>query len=288
MLEQAPPSWEDFIAAWELFRDPMICGLVSGCVLGFLSVYVFLRRMVFVSAAVTQCAGLGVALAFFAEIHLAIYIEPIFGAAILALTATLVLLIDPGRLKLTREGLLGLIFALAGGASVLVGDRIAQEAHDIQSILFGTAVLVQPFDLNVIAFTGALLLSLHLWWFRGLTFATFDTVAARVQGLPVRTLQAFLLISIGAMVGVSARALGALPVFAMSTLPAMAALLFGCSLRSAFIVGALLGATTGFCGYALAFFLEFPVGATQTAVAVVFVAFGLCARGGGRLLARMR
>ena len=288
MPDQAPPSWEDFIAAWDLFRDPMICGLVAGGALGFLSVYVFLRRMVFVSAVVTQCAGLGVALAFYAEIQLAIHIEPIFGAAVLALAATLVLLIDAQRLNMTREGFLGIIFALAGGASVLVGDRIAQEAHDIQSILFGTAVLVRPFDLNVIAITATLLLALHLWWFRGLTFASFDTVAARAQGLPVSALQMFVLISIGALVGVSTRALGALPVFAMSTLPAMAALLFGCRLRWAFAVAALFGAASGFCGYALAFFLELPVGATQTAVAGAFVALGLCAHAGRRLSVRLR
>lgn len=66
-----PSKWEQFQAGWELFRDPILCALIAGCVLGFLSVYVVLRRMVFVSAAVTNTAGLGVALAFFAEIHLA-------------------------------------------------------------------------------------------------------------------------------------------------------------------------------------------------------------------------
>ena len=53
------------------------------------------------------------------------------------------------------------------------------------------------------------MLALHFWWFRGLVFASFDGDAARVQGLPVRFLNAFLLGSVGAMAGVSARALGA-------------------------------------------------------------------------------
>ncbi len=95
-------SWAQFWDAWELFRDPMLCALIAGCVLGFLSVYVVLRRMVFVSAAVTQSAGLGVALAFFAQIHLGFAIEPTLGAAGMALVSTVVLMMDPTRMRLTR------------------------------------------------------------------------------------------------------------------------------------------------------------------------------------------
>ena len=67
---EAAPSWSDFVAGLELFRDPIVCGAAAGLVLGFLGVYIVLRRMVFVSAAITHSAGLGVALAYYAQIHL--------------------------------------------------------------------------------------------------------------------------------------------------------------------------------------------------------------------------
>jgi zinc transport system permease protein len=265
------PTLDDFLAAFDLFRDAVLCGAIGGAVLGFLSVYVVLRRMVFVSAAVTQAAGLGVALAFYAEIHLATAIDPAVGAAALALATTLLLAVSPERIGLTREGLLGLVFALSGGAAVLVGDRIAQEAHDIQAILFGTAVLVRPEDLHAVAGTAAAAFALHLALRRGLVFAAFDPVSARVQGLPVALLDAALLVSIGATVGVTARALGALPVFALSTLPAMAATLLGLRLGAAFAASTALGAACGAGGYALAFFWELPVGASQTTLAGAMV-----------------
>jgi zinc transport system permease protein len=267
--EHLSPSWSDFVAAWELFRDPMVCALAAGAVLGFLSVYVVLRRMVFVSAAITQSAGLGVALAFYAAIHLGIEVEPIFGAALLSLVATGALLIDPHRLHLSREGVLGFVFAASGGAAVVVGDRIAQEAHDIQSILFGTAVLVRPFDLWVVLVAGGLVLLMHLALFRAISFASFDSDSAQVQGLPVTLLHGAVLVSIGLMVGVSARALGALPVFALSTLPAMSALALGCTLRRAFVVATVVGSVSGFAGYVAAFFGELPVGAAQTLCAAL-------------------
>ena len=48
------PTWSDFVAAFELFRDPILCGVAAGGVLGLLSVFIVLRRMVFVTATLTQ------------------------------------------------------------------------------------------------------------------------------------------------------------------------------------------------------------------------------------------
>jgi zinc transport system permease protein len=279
------PSWAGFLAAWDLFRDPVFCALIAGTVLGFLGVYVVLRRMVFVSVAVTQASAFGVALAFFAEIHLGFALDPIVGAIVLALLSTLFLSVDPRAYRLPRESMLGFAFALTGGATIVIEDRIVQEAHDIHSILFGSAVLVRPVDLLVVGVTGAVVMILHVLWWRGLVFASFDPDAARVQGLPVRFLNAFLLASVGAMVGVSARALGALPVFAMGTLPAVTALALGLSLGWAALVAALLGALVGALGYLLAFFFEMPVGGTQTMVASALL---LAAWMGRQLLGRIR
>jgi zinc transport system permease protein len=270
--EASVSSWSAFIGGWEIFRNPLLCALVAGAVLGFLGVFVVLRRMVFVSAGVTQSAGLGVALAFYLEIHLGMHLDPLLGAATLALIATLAVSSDTGRtVKLPRESLLGLVFALSGGGAVLLGDRISQEAHDIESILFGSAVLVRSFDLVAVLVAGGLILAVHLWWLRGLVFASFDPDAARVQGLPVSLLDRTLFVSIGVMVGVSARALGSLPVFAFSVLPAAAALLLGVRLPWAFALATALGALSGVAGYLFAFFYQFPVGGSQTVMAGAFV-----------------
>jgi zinc transport system permease protein len=271
------PTLADLLASLDLFYDPILCAVIGGAVLGWLSVFVVLRRMVFVSAAVTQAAALGVAMAFYVDIHHGVHVEPMHAAALLSIVTTLVLLIRPRRLS--RESVLGLAYALAGGAAVLVGSRITQEAHDIQAILFGTAVLVRHHDLIEVIRSAVLVMVLQLWWFRGLCAAAFDETAARVRGLPVRLLGAVVMLSVGVMVGVTARALGALPVFALSTLPAMAALAFRVRLSATFALAALLGAVSGGGGYVLSFLEDLPVGASQTAIAALFalVSYGVAA-----------
>lgn len=283
------PSVADLAAGWtDLYRDAVWCAGVAGLLLGFLSAYVVLRRMVFVSAAISQAAGLGVALSFYGGLHWGVAVPPGYAAVGLALVTAGLLALDPRPLGLSREVVLGLVFALAGGAAVLVAENITQDAHEIEDILFGAAVLVDPSDLRRVELTAGVLLLLHVWWFRGVAFAGFDPVAARVHGLPVRTLDGFLFASIGIAVGVAAQAIGSLPVFALSTLPGAAALLLA---RGRYVVvfalAALFGALAGVGGYLVAFFEDWTVGASQTVVAgaLVVIAAGLALAAG--LLARL-
>jgi zinc transport system permease protein len=270
---EAAVGWAEFIDGLEIFFDPILCGAAAGLVLGYIGVYIVLRRMVFVAAGITHSAGLGVAVAFYAQIHLgmgAAAANPVLGAFVFGMGSTLLLAIDPERLRLTRESLIGMVFIFAAGAAVLVGDRISQESHDIHAIIFGTAVLVSKADLYTTLITGAVVLAMHLWLRRGLVFASFDPDGARVQGLPVRLLDALLMLSVGLTVSVTTRALGAMPVFAFSVLPAMAALSLSGRMGTALALAATLGCLSAVLGYMASFFLHFPVGASQTVVAALF------------------
>ena len=47
----------EFFNNYFLWRDPLIVAAFSGLICGFFGVYVVLKRMVFVSAALTQVSG---------------------------------------------------------------------------------------------------------------------------------------------------------------------------------------------------------------------------------------
>jgi zinc transport system permease protein len=268
------PSLDDFMLGWKqgIYQDPIFCGILAGFTLGLLGVFVVLRRAVFVTAAVSQAAALGVALAFYLDIHLAFHLPPVVLALVLALATTTVLALPFERLRLTREAALGLAFVTASGAAVLIGDRIAQEAHDVSAILFGTAVLVRSRDLLLVALVAVVVLVSVIATYRGLKFSGFDAEGARVHHLPVRMLDLTLWALVAVSVSVATRALGALPVFAFAVVPAMAALSLVERLSRALALAACLGALAGGAGYLFAFFFAFPVGASQAIVAVALLA----------------
>lgn len=270
------PTWAEFLAGWDLgiYRDPILCGLVAGLVLGYLGVFIVLRRMVFVTAAVSQAAGLGVALTFYVDIHLGLDIDPALGAVVLALATTTIFAVPPERLRLSRESVLGLAYIASWAGAVLVGDRIAHEAHEIEAILFGSAVLVSEEDLALVVAVGFGVLLTYVIGHRGFVFAAFDRESARVQGLPVRAIELSSWVLVALAVSVSTRALGVLPVFAFAVLPAMGALMLSNRLRWVLPTAAVFGAASGGLGYVAAFFLELPVGASQAMCA--FLLLVLC------------
>jgi len=274
-MSQAGPTWNDFLMGLELglYWDPIACAVVAGFVLGALGAFVVLRRAVFVTAAVSQAAGLGVALAFLLGMSAHVEIPPLAGALVLSLGVAVVLAAPFERWNLGRDGVIGAVFVGCSALALMVGTRIAAEAHDIQSILFGTAVLVSGDDLAAVLIAGAVVLTLLLCAYGWLVFVGFDRESAIVQGLPVRSLDALLWVMVAVMVGVATRALGALPVFAFIVAPAL-----GCAsalkrLSAVVAASAVLGALSGGVGYAVAFFGEFPVGASQSITAILFSAF---------------
>lgn len=267
-------SLSTFLAGWELFRDPVIAGVAAGALLGYLGVFIVLRRMVFLSASLTQAAGLGVAAEFYAQLHwglTGVLASPLLGATLSTLLAALLLVSARAARGARRDGLLGFAYLVGAAGTVALGTRIVQEVSDIHEILFGSAVVVLRDDLWLVVGSAALLLALHVWWRRGFVETTLDREGAAVRGLPVTLLEPALLVTLAVAISVNTRVLGALPVFAFSVLPALAATRVLPSVGLCLAAAALIGAASGGLGYLVAYLWALPVGAAQTLLAAAAV-----------------
>ena len=263
-------SLSTFFSSWDLFGDSAMAGAVAGGLLGFLGVYVVLRRMVFLSAALSQTASLGIVVAFFLQLSFGLsFVSPLLGALVATFVAIVVLTlgVSPSR----RDSMLGFVFLLGASGTILLGTRIVQEIQDVQTLLFGTAVAVVPGDFKLLTGIAILIGVLHLAGWRGFVAVVFDSEDASVRGLPTRAIELVLLLTIALAVSVSTRVLGALPTFAFSVLPGMAALRIARNIQRALWLAAVLGAIAGFSGYLFAFLFELPVGASQAFVALACI-----------------
>ncbi len=279
-------GFQAFVAAREIWEIPLAASVVSGALLGMLGVWVVLRRTVFVSAALTQISTVGLVGTLIVEEHLHIETEHASEqlAVAMAFSALGALLLGAFRpRRLPAEATVGASWVVASSFVVLGASQLVHAAHDLGGIVFGNAVAVPASDLAVIAVVAVLATAVVTLFGKELAFTSFDPETARALGMRVPLWDSVLFLTIGIAIPPTARALGALPVFAFLTLPAVGALLLRVGFRPAFTLAASFGVLAAAAGYVVSWVLELPTGATMVAVAAALAVPGALfhlARGG--------
>jgi zinc transport system permease protein len=276
-------AFQDFLAAKEIWQVPLTASIVAGALLGALGVYVVLRRTVFVSAALTQLSTLGLIATLLVEERVHIETEHAAEQLAVAIAFSVVGALVLGAFRprrLPAEASVGAAWVTASALVVLGVSKLVHAAHDLGGMVFGNAVAIPAGDLVALVVVAAICLGLHALFAKEIAFVSFDPETALAVGMAVRRWDAALFLTIGLAIPVSARALGALPVFAFLTLPAAAALLLRSGFRRAFLVAAVIGVIAAGGGYVLSWLWEIPTGATMVAIAALFLVPGALLRGG--------
>jgi len=112
---------------------------------------------------------------------------------------------------------------------------------------------------------------LHLVLKKDILFISFDPVMALTLGYPVGMLRILLLVTLGMVISIGTRVIGALPIFSLSVLPAAACLTLFKDTHRSFWASAIVGALSAFLGYLISFLFSFPTGACITLVAGGFL-----------------
>ncbi|MFH2006703.1 MAG: metal ABC transporter permease [bacterium] len=188
-------------------------------------------------------------------------IRPIFLSLILtALVALLLSESGRGQRRMTQESVVGLVFILASAASIILAQLAEKGAHEIAELLFGTVIFIPPGQQYLIYGVGAVTLVIYAVLFKDFVFVSFDPTSARASGFPVRLTNGMLFLLIAVSIAICTRAVGAMPVFALTVLPPAAALLIHDRMLPAMITSAGVGAVAAAGGYFLSGLLNLSAG----------------------------
>lgn len=176
-----------FLEALPILKNGILASLLTALVCSFLGVFIILKRIVFVSAALTQISSLGIALALLlmglrgssAEMG----ILPGLASLLFACLAASLLAIHTGERRITRESLLGIGYILPAGLTLLILDRVTTHPGLIEDILFGNAVFVAPRQLLVLGLTSVVIFMIHGLFHKEFVFTSFDPETAKASGL---------------------------------------------------------------------------------------------------------
>ncbi len=247
-------------------RHVLLAGVLVALGLAPLSVYVVLRRIVFVGATVAEISSAGVALAILFNL------EPFPVALILTILTFLGFSRAADNPRLPLETLIGMLYAGGSATAVLLIAKSPRGEGDILNVLFGNTLTVPLplFWMMVIAF--GTLLAIQYLAYKEFLITAYDPDMARALGIRVELWNTIFYVALGVAVAIAIRGVGALLAFTLLVAPGAAALCVVASLGPAFILATVVGVAATVAAIAASYWLDLLAG--PTIVAILAVVFG--------------
>lgn len=250
-----------------LFREALYGSLIIAVTCAVLGVYVVLRRIVFVGAALAQVSSAGIALALWLAgrgitVGLASHPETFSLAATLA---SVMFFARPLRGPVPPDARIGVWYAVAAAAGILLIAKAATgEAHDI--FLEGNILGITPGDaLELLLVCTPVLIALVLFQ-KELLFTSFDRETARTLGYRVNIWDLGLYLVLGIVISISMQFAGVLLVFNFLVLPAVTGLLIARGMTGTFVVSVGAAVLAAVVGFLLSIPFDLPTGPAMIAV----------------------
>lgn len=255
----------------ELLRSSFVqqsleAALIIAVICSFMGVFVVLKRIVFVGAALAEISQLGAALAFFAPVTAASdrlgALLPVLGdlnhylPTLLALTAMLLAVIffsqaGLGR-NLPREAVIGAAFAGAIGLTILVRTKVSSEAGEAVELLTGNILGVQPLEIAELLGAAVIVGVIQLLFYKEFVLVSFDPEVAQTLGYRSPRWELLWYLSLGLMIAFSIHVAGSPLVIAYLVIPPVSALLLSRRLGRVFALSILFGVLATFGGVLIA------------------------------------
>jgi zinc transport system permease protein len=279
----AVPMWEHthMISTILLFREALYGALVIAVACSVLGVYVVLRRIVFVGAAIAQLSSAGIALSLFLSgmgVLSGIGGHPVAFALFFALAGALFFGLGGGqRAGVPPDATIGVAYAAAAAVGVLlIAKAKGGEAHDI--FLQGNILGITRTDTLVLLGVTIPVLLAHILFYKEFLFVSFDRETARTLGYRVTFWNLFLYFTLGLVIAFAMQFAGVILVFNFLVLPAVTGLLLARSMGGIFTVAVLSGVIAAVVGFSLSVPFDLPSGPAIIACSTVLALLAWPAR----------
>jgi manganese/iron transport system permease protein len=266
--------------------------LVLGALAGTVGVLILLRRLAFMTDALTHTVFPGVVIGYLLSGEGGVF----WGAlAAAAATAALLTLITRHR-AVTEDAALAVLLTTFFALGVVLVSRESGYTADLTAFLFGRILTVTPQQLTETLVVTALVVAALAVLRRPLLARAFDPEGARAAGYRIGLLDLATNAIVALVVVAAVRAVGTVLVIALLIVPAAAARAVSDRLAVIIPLAAVLGALAGWSGLAISYDasihhgLRLASGGTVVLVLIAFYLVALAAAAVGRRIytARLR
>ncbi|MBK9982260.1 MAG: metal ABC transporter permease [Saprospiraceae bacterium] len=246
-----------------------VVSIIIGVVLSYLGVHVVGRGIVFVDLALGQISSLGVAVSDYMG-----YGKTIIPIAFALTGALLMSLINIRDKRLKVEAIIGIIYAVASAATVMLISKTPHGDSDIQEVLFGNILSVDWAQIKLVGIIFGAIGLVHFIFYKKFYLLTesFEDDETNTEAIAFRKNKLFRLwnfifyISIGLAIVFAVRTSGVIPVFSFLIIPAVGAIMLAKNNLRVTIFAVIISLVGAYFGLFVSFHYDFPAGSSLVAV----------------------
>ena len=260
------------ILQYGFMQRAFFVGILLAVITPCIGITIVLKRMSMIGDALSHSSLAGVVLG------LILGVNPVAGAVVMCIVAALG--IEAIRKKIPRYSEVAISIVMSAGiglAGVLSG--FVENGASLKSFLFGSIVSISEGELALVVVISVLVLAAVLFFYRELFYIGFDENAARISGVPVKTINFIFTLLTALTVSIASRTVGTLIVSSMLVIPIACGMQVGRSYKAVMIIGVITALVTTVIGLTLSYYVGLKPGGTIVLLEVVcFLILALISR----------
>lgn len=245
----------------DFIKIALFVGIVSSVLCSYIGNFILIRKMTFISIALSEIAAVGVALGmmFNFSVNLCAFFSVFMGILFFWYKNT--------QFVKTSESFIGLVYALSAALGfILVSKNPMVESIGID-LVSGNLLYCTYADMWMIGKVAIVILILHVFFFKEFLFISFDRETAVAQSLPVSFYDFVLMLTIGMCIAFCMKLTGVLFVFSSMIIPPLVALLCFNRIWLVFAAGGVFSCIGVFSGIKISYSYDIP---TSPAIIVFY------------------
>ncbi|KGG80713.1 metal ABC transporter permease [Caloranaerobacter azorensis H53214] len=243
----------------------LIAGIIIGILCPLIGIFVVLRRMSLIGDSLAHVALSGVAAGLLAGVY------PLSTALLFSVSAALAI----EKLRKSYEDFAELAIAIILSLGISIAVVLISFAKslnvDLMSYLFGSIITVSKTDVYMVIGLGLVIVIFVKLFYKELLFITFDEEAAKIAGIPVKTINFLFIVLVAMTITVSMRIVGILLVSSMMVMPVATSLQIARSFKQAIFLSVIFAEISVVLGIFISYYLEIASGGTIVLFSVLML-----------------
>jgi zinc/manganese transport system permease protein len=250
------------MSTFSFLLAPFIASLILTGIHAYLGVHVVERGVIFVDLSLAQIAALGTTIAVLYGIEPHSVPAYCVSVTFTFLGAAVFSTIRGHRARIPQEAVIGICYAVASAAAILVMSKSVAQTEHLKEMLVGNILAVSWFEVaKTVVLYGAIGV-FHYICRRRFLMISVDPERAKAEGISIRLWDFLFYASFGFVVTSSVAIAGVLLVFCYLIVPSVGAMIYSDRIGTRLAIGWTMGTLVSALGVYLSLAIDLPTGAT--------------------------